>query len=76
MQAEPHSPWYGPGLIAALHMIAAMEQTCLAEYYYADLEGWPLGEASIPRNGALAVPQGPGLGVRVHEDVIAKYRVG
>lgn len=76
VQAEPHSPWYGPGLIAALHMIAAMEQNCLAEYYYADLEGWPLGDASIPHNGALALPQGPGLGVQVHEDVIAKYRVG
>jgi L-alanine-DL-glutamate epimerase-like enolase superfamily enzyme len=24
----------------------------------------------------LSVPQGPGLGVEVHEDVIAKYRVG
>jgi len=75
VQAEPHTPWYGPGLMAGLHMISAMEQECLAEYYYADLAGWPLGEASIPRNGSLDVPDGPGLGIEVDEDVVAKYRV-
>ena len=75
VQAEPHSPWYGPGLIAALHMIGAMEQECMAEFYYADLAEWPLGEASIPRNGFLTIPDGPGLGVHVNEDIVAKYRV-
>ena len=75
VQAEPHSPWYGPGLIAALHMIGAMEQDCMAEFYYADLADWPLGEASVPRNGVLQIPDGPGLGVHVNEDIVAKYRV-
>jgi hypothetical protein len=48
---------------------------CLAEYYYADLAGWPLGAASVPQNGSLIVPDGRGLGIEVDEDVIAKYRV-
>lgn len=75
VQAEPHSPWHGPGLAAALHLIAAMTTHCLAEFYYADLKESPIGEAGIPRNGRLAVPQGPGLGIEVNEDVVARYRV-
>ena len=75
VQAEPHSPWHGPGLAAALHLIAAMKSHCLAEFYYADLKESPIGSAGIPRNGKLAVPQGPGLGIEVDEDVVARYRV-
>ena len=75
VQAEPHSPWHGPGLAAALHLIAAMKSECLAEFYYADLEKSPIGEAGIPRNGRLPVPQGAGLGVEVDEAVVARYRV-
>ena len=75
VQAEPHSPWYGPGLAAALHLIAAMPDECLVEYYYADLAGSPLGEMAIPIDGCLEVPDGVGLGIVVDEKVIAKYRV-
>ncbi len=75
VQAEPHSPWHGPGLAAALHLIAAMKSHCVAEFYYADLKELPIGEAGVPRNGALAVPQGAGLGIEVNEDVVARYRV-
>ena len=75
VQAEPHSPWHGPGLVAALHLIAAMKSHCLAEFYYADLKESPIGDAGVPRNGALAVPQEPGLGIVVNEDVVARYRV-
>ena len=57
------------------HFIGAMEQDCMAEFYYADLADWPLGDASIPRNGVLQIPDGPGLGVHVNEDIVAKYRV-
>jgi D-galactarolactone cycloisomerase len=75
VQAEPHSPYYGPGLIAALHMIGAMREECLVEYYFADLKEWPLGEMSVPQNGALLIPDAPGLGITVDEKVVARYRV-
>ena len=52
-----------------------MKSECLAEFYYADLEESPIGEAGIPRNGRLPVPQGAGLGVEVDEAVVARYRV-
>ena len=75
VQVEPHSPWYGPGLAAALHMIAAMGDHCLAEFYYADLERSPMGETAIPNGGYLNVPQGPGLGIEVDESILEMYRV-
>lgn len=75
VQAEPHSPWHGPGLAAALHLIAAMKTDCLAEFYYADLRMSPIGDAGVPRDGFLAVPDGPGLGIEVDERVLAEFRV-
>ena len=72
---NPFGSQRGAGLAAALHLIAAMKSECLAEFYYADLEESPIGEAGIPRNGRLPVPQGAGLGVEVDEAVVARYRV-
>ena len=73
---EPHSPFYGPGLIATLHVIAAMpEQDVMGEFFYADLEQSPLGDMIYPRDGYFAVPDGPGLGIEVDEKVLQRYRV-
>lgn len=74
VRAEPHTPWFGPGLIAGLHLIGAMKTDSLVEYYFADLEQSPCGEAAIPKGGYLEIPNGPGLGVEVDERVIARYR--
>jgi D-galactarolactone cycloisomerase len=75
LRAEPHTPYYGPALIAGLHLIAAMPGEILAEYFFADLAASPLGAAAIPRDGYLAVPTGPGLGIEVDEAVLRKYRI-
>lgn len=72
----PHSPYFGPGLIATLHCIAAWPGEILAERFYCDLEASPFGDAIDARDGYLAVPQGPGLGVPVDAAVIERYRCG
>jgi D-galactarolactone cycloisomerase len=72
----PHSPYFGPGLIATLHMIAALPEEILCERFFCDLEASPFGDAVVARHGFMAVPQGPGLGVEVDEAVIARYRSG
>src|SRR5262249_11038008 len=74
-EAEPHSPLYGPALIATLHVIATMPEDVMCEFYYADLEANPIGEMGAPKNGRFAVPTGPGLGLTVDEDLLARYRV-
>ena len=77
VRAEPHSPYYGPGLIATLHVIAAMpEEEVMAEFFYADLEQSPLGDMVYPRDGYLVVPDGPGLGIEVNETILERFRVG
>lgn len=72
----PHSAYFGPGLIASIHCIAAMPREGLVERYDADFEVNPLHDAILPDgNGCLAVPQGPGLGVEPDPTVIEKLRV-
>jgi D-galactarolactone cycloisomerase len=70
----PHSPYFGPGLIATLHLIAALAPQAMCERFYCDLEASPLGEHVVARNGFMQVPQGPGLGIEVEESVIKRYR--
>ena len=40
-----------------------MPRESLVERFYCDFADNPLGEAIHPRQGRIAVPQGPGLGV-------------
>ncbi len=75
-RGDPHSPYYGPGLIASLHLVAAMREEIPAEFFFADLAASPLGDVIYPRDGEFVVPRGPGLGVEVDEDILARYRVG
>ncbi|MBU8539497.1 mandelate racemase/muconate lactonizing enzyme family protein [Falsiroseomonas tokyonensis] len=62
VRVVPHSPYFGPGLLATLQVLAAMEQAAPLEIYFADL-ATPLYPALRPVNGMVAVPHGPGLGL-------------
>ena len=71
----PHSAYFGPGLIASVHCIAAMAQESWVECYYCDFAENPLGEAIHPgKNGRIAIPQGPGLGVDPDPKLVEKLR--
>ena len=73
----PHSAYFGPGLLASIHCIAAMAGESLVERYDADLALNPLHDAIDPdANGTIAVPQGPGLGIDPDPAVVSKLRVG
>jgi L-alanine-DL-glutamate epimerase-like enolase superfamily enzyme len=76
VRVEPHSPYYGPGLIATLHVLAADPGDGMGEFFYADLEQSPIGDICYPRDGYFVVPDGPGLGIEVDEAILARYRVG
>ena len=58
----PHSPYFGPGLLATLHLLAAGAAEEPLEYYFADLASPPF-PALVPQGGFVAVPQAPGLGL-------------
>ncbi|MGH2393488.1 MAG: mandelate racemase/muconate lactonizing enzyme family protein, partial [Candidatus Limnocylindria bacterium] len=74
VQVVPHSAYFGPGLLASIHCIAAMPTASLVERFYCDFADNPLGEAIHPKNGRIAIPQGPGLGVDPDPRLVEKLR--
>jgi L-alanine-DL-glutamate epimerase-like enolase superfamily enzyme len=71
----PHSPYFGPGFLATLQLLAATANPGLVERFYVDLEASLYGDAINPVDGEYDVPTGPGLGVEPDPDVIKEYRV-
>ena len=71
----PHSAYFGPGLLASIHCIAAMETESLVERFHCDFAENPLGDSIHPKGGRIAVPQGPGLGVDPDPRLLEKLRV-
>jgi L-alanine-DL-glutamate epimerase-like enolase superfamily enzyme len=71
-----HAFYDGPGLLAAIHANAALGGSgAMVEWRYFDLEAQLYGDAIVPKNGAIAIPQGAGLGLEPSADVIRKYRL-
>ena len=75
VKLAPHSPYFGPGLVATIHFIAAKMPGVPVEWFYCDLEANPVAEAIRFKDGWYEVPQAPGLGLEVDEDVVARYGV-
>ncbi|BBY37951.1 enolase [Mycobacterium mantenii] len=70
-----HSFYDGPGLLAALHVTAALGTAdSMIEWRWFDLEASIYGDALTPQAGRLTVPQGPGLGIDPDPEVIHAYR--
>jgi D-galactarolactone cycloisomerase len=74
----PHGWNTAIGLAADLHLASAFPDTNFVEYitgsaYVDELlsEPWRLDE-----DGMLAIPDGPGLGVRLNPDAVAQYSGG
>jgi D-galactarolactone cycloisomerase len=76
IKIAPHSPYFGPGLIATIHFAASLAAPPTIERYYVDLEANPLGDLAEAPGGFMRVPSGPGLGIAVDEAVLGKYRAG
>jgi L-alanine-DL-glutamate epimerase-like enolase superfamily enzyme len=74
VKLAPHSPYYGPGALATLHLIAALAPQARFEYFYLWADAALYGEALAPKQGELPVPQGPGLGIDPDPDVVRRYR--
>jgi D-galactarolactone cycloisomerase len=72
----PHCPYFGPGLIATLHIIAALVPEALVEVLWLDMEAHPFHDAVTPVGGRLPVPQGPGLGCEPDPAILARYTKG
>jgi len=74
MRVQPHSPFFGPAIVATLHILATLDHG-MCERFYCELEAAVAGDAIDVRDGMMRVPQGPGLGIAIDEHVIERYRV-
>ena len=72
----PHSASFGPGRMATLHLLAARAPRSSLQQLFLEPEALLISSYGDPTEGALAVPQGPGLGADPDPEVIARYRVG
>jgi L-alanine-DL-glutamate epimerase-like enolase superfamily enzyme len=66
----PHSPYFGPGLLATLHLATCLPEKPLIEYSFATLTNNPLGQAVLASHGEIALPTLPGLGCDPDEDIV------
>jgi L-alanine-DL-glutamate epimerase-like enolase superfamily enzyme len=75
-EVRVHTFYDGPGLLASVHASAALGgPKSIVEWRYFDLEAQLYGDAIIPKDGRIGVPQGPGLGLEPNPDVIRDYRI-
>jgi L-alanine-DL-glutamate epimerase-like enolase superfamily enzyme len=71
----PHSFYDGPGLLAAIHVTAALgSPDSMIEWRWFDLEATIYGDVLNTKGGRISVPQGPGLGIDPDPDIIRAYR--
>ena len=77
VQIMPHSPYFGPGFLATLHLAQALPNPGLIERIFINPEAdFYAGGIYDPVDGNFGAPSGPGLGIEPDMDLIKTYRVG
>lgn len=74
VKLAPHSPYFGPGALATLHLLAALTDEARFEYFYLWAEAALYGSLLQAQDGELAVPGAPGLGADPNPDLLRRYR--
>jgi L-alanine-DL-glutamate epimerase-like enolase superfamily enzyme len=71
-QIAPHSPYFGPGALATVHILASQVPDARFELFYLWAEA-ALYPGLFGKN-AVVVPNGAGLGLEPDPEVIRRYR--
>ena len=76
IRLAPHSPYFGPGLLATLQLLSLRDDGTFVEVFYMKRAGclWR-GGVDVDANGDVLLPQGPGIGYEPDRDVMEKFRV-
>lgn len=75
VRVVPHCAYFGPGLIATLHLCVTLPPDTLMERLHLDFTHSLYGAWADAERGAMRVPTGPGLGVEPDAEVIERYTV-
>jgi D-galactarolactone cycloisomerase len=76
VEPYPHSPYFGPGLVATLHVAAARIERPLVEVLWLKTEENPFDPWVKAVDGRMKVPQSPGLGCDPDLALLARYATG
>jgi len=80
VQVIPHSPYFGPGFLASLHIAAALPAGLphwpQIEVLWMQMAANPFSPWVQAQHGKLRVPTGPGLGCDPDPNVLAQYQAG
>jgi L-alanine-DL-glutamate epimerase-like enolase superfamily enzyme len=71
----PHSPYFGPGFLATLHLMSLRDEGLIEVFYMKRAACLWRGRIDADANGSIEVPQGPGLGYEPDTDVMKRYSV-
>jgi L-alanine-DL-glutamate epimerase-like enolase superfamily enzyme len=71
----PHSPYFGPGFLATLQLMSVRNEGYIEVFHMKRAACLWRGRIDADANGAIAVPEGPGLGYDPDPDVMQQYRV-
>jgi L-alanine-DL-glutamate epimerase-like enolase superfamily enzyme len=63
-------PFFGPGYLASVHVLAAKQRDSALERFFCDLAHMPYGKTVPIVDGYVEVPDGPGLGADPDPEVI------
>lgn len=76
VKLAPHSPYFGPGFLATLQLMALRDDDAFVEVFYMRREAclWH-GRIDADDAGTIALPDGPGLGYEPDKQVMERYRV-
>lgn len=66
----PHSPYFGPGYLATLHVLAAKGKQVALERFFCDLGHMPYAKSVPIENGVVQIPDVPGLGPDPDDEVM------
>lgn len=69
----PHSPYFGPGFLATLHLAAAFPQTMQIEYLYVDPAAWLIDLSSVRQGAEFVIDDRPGIGLEPDETVVSRF---
>jgi L-alanine-DL-glutamate epimerase-like enolase superfamily enzyme len=71
----PHSPYFGPGFLATLHLMSVRSEGYIEVFYMKRAANLWRDLVNVDGHGDIAVPEGPGLGYEPDLKVMEQYRV-
>lgn len=75
VQIAHHAPYFGPGYLATLQVLATAPDEEWFEYLYIDRAAELYPDMPLPSNGRVSVPDGPGLGADPDPEVLTRFAV-